>query len=321
METIELVPPVNGSAQKKYSPFIEANTVETTMAELNKEHIIPVFAKDNEPLVSHQDFVLSVCQAFENAFPGLAYSNPEIRVSHPIKGRIPEARHKQAKDLEDWEKTIYYERMMFAIYVPGITINVGGNQLMLTVGGVKAYNHDNLHGKSGTLQNFKVFIGFRNMVCTNLCVNSDGYLGDVKCQDIEGLVRAVTKGYSQYGIESQVHQMEAMTNVVLSEHQFSMLIGRCKIYQHLDIDQREGIPPLHFGDHHLNTVCRDYFNNSSFSRMANGSISLWSLYNLFTGSNKNSYIDKFLQRSENATGMADHIHRALAGDESWYLNF
>ena len=33
-------------------PFITANTVES-LQEIKKHHIIPVFTKDNEPLVSH----------------------------------------------------------------------------------------------------------------------------------------------------------------------------------------------------------------------------------------------------------------------------
>ena len=36
-----------------------------------------------------------------------------IRLSHLIKGRIPEAKLKIAQDLEEYEKTLYYERMAF----------------------------------------------------------------------------------------------------------------------------------------------------------------------------------------------------------------
>ncbi len=54
---------------------------------------------------------------------------PEIRVSHIIKGRIPEAIHKPANQLLESDKTIYYERMMLCIEVPTIYETVEGNKL------------------------------------------------------------------------------------------------------------------------------------------------------------------------------------------------
>ncbi|WP_343671721.1 DUF3871 family protein [Chitinophaga sp.] len=35
--------------------------------------------------------------------------------------------------------------------------------------------------------------------------------------------------------------------------------------------------------------------DDSFCREVDGSINLWTLYNLFTGANKSSYIDTFLE--------------------------
>jgi hypothetical protein len=60
-------------------------------------------------------------------------------------------------------------------------------QLSLTVGGVKAYNLENLNSTSGSDQHFKVFIGFQNKVCTNMCVSTDGYLGDLKIKNLKQL--------------------------------------------------------------------------------------------------------------------------------------
>ena len=37
--------------------FIEANTVDIPFSEIKEEHIIPVFVKDNEPLISHAEFI------------------------------------------------------------------------------------------------------------------------------------------------------------------------------------------------------------------------------------------------------------------------
>ena len=38
-------------------PFIISNTLETTLDEMRNDHIIPVFTKDNETLISHVEFI------------------------------------------------------------------------------------------------------------------------------------------------------------------------------------------------------------------------------------------------------------------------
>jgi hypothetical protein len=56
----------------------------------------PGLFKDNESTISHQEFIEIVGQAAQMAFQRAGYLNPAIRVSHPIKGRIPEAVGKPA---------------------------------------------------------------------------------------------------------------------------------------------------------------------------------------------------------------------------------
>lgn len=109
---------------------------------------------------------------------------PSIRVSHPIKGRTPDAKDKPAKDLLEHEKTIYYERMAFVVEIPTIRDTFNGNELSLTIGGVKSYSLDNLYNRKGTDEHFKVFIGFQNKVCCNLCVWTDGYAGNLKVKNM-----------------------------------------------------------------------------------------------------------------------------------------
>src|SRR5690606_1528712 len=85
-------------------PFIEANTEEVDLLHLKKDCIIPVFSKDNEKTLAHQEFIEIAQNSISKAFPHHSIELPEIRVSHQIKGRIPEAIHKNAKDLLDHEK-------------------------------------------------------------------------------------------------------------------------------------------------------------------------------------------------------------------------
>ncbi len=102
------------------SAFIGANTIEVNLQEIQRQHIIPVFSKDNEPLISHGDFIQTTYDVINHCFKGEDILSPSIRVSHPIKGRTPEARYKPANQLEDHEKTIYYERAMFVFEIPSI---------------------------------------------------------------------------------------------------------------------------------------------------------------------------------------------------------
>jgi hypothetical protein len=72
-----------------------------------------------------------------------------------------------------------------------------------------------------------------------------------------------------------------------------------------------GLPKLDFGDSQINQVVDGYYNDKNFSRNDDGTISLWNLYNLFTGANKSSYIDRFLERSVNAGDVVRNLAVAI----------
>jgi len=170
------------SLEQDNKAFITANTVPMSLEEIRNNHIIPVFVKDNEVAISHIDFIEAAQDVVADVYASEHILKPVVRLSHPIKGRIPEARNKPAIELLDREKTIYYERMMFIIEVPSIQDTIDSNTLSLTIGGVKSYNLDNLYSKKGSDEHFKIFVGFKNRVCTNLCVWTDGYMESLKCR-------------------------------------------------------------------------------------------------------------------------------------------
>jgi hypothetical protein len=114
--------------------FLAANTVPVNINELKDKHTIPVFAKDNESTISHQEFIESVTYVADRIFGGETILKPAVRVSHPIKGRIPSAVGKPAKELQEHEKTLYYERMAFAIEIPSVNGRIADNGLNLTIG-------------------------------------------------------------------------------------------------------------------------------------------------------------------------------------------
>lgn len=118
----------------KTTPFIEANTKEVSLRHLQSDCVVPVFSKDNEVTISHPAFVETVHEVAQQFFRGETIDSPSVRVSHIIKGRIPEAIHKPVNQLLETDKTIYYERMMFCFEIPTIHEDIDGNPLKLTVG-------------------------------------------------------------------------------------------------------------------------------------------------------------------------------------------
>ncbi|MFC4209551.1 DUF3871 family protein [Pedobacter lithocola] len=275
-------------------PFIIANTFQTTYHELKQEHLIPVFVKDNQPVISQADFIEMTNEIVSHIYEGEEIMIPNIRVSHPIKGRIPEAKNKPAHLLLEEEKTIYYERMAFVIEVPSISSVINGNRLNLTIGGIKAYNLDNLYSKKGSEEHFKIFIGFQNKVCTNLCISTDGYRGELRVRNTQELMDGILKLLTQYNAQRHIENLDSFQNFILPQREFAHLIGKARMYAFLPKKDKMHLPELQFGDTQLGMVVKDYYNDETFCQNEDGSIDLWRLYNLFTGSNKSSYIDIFL---------------------------
>ena len=313
--------PNNLSRDKEITPFIVANTIEVPLHHLKQDCIIPVFSKDNEKTIAHQEFIESVLTAISKVFPHHSISTPEIRVSHQIKGRTPDAIHLNVKDLLDHQKTIYYERMAFVINIPSIVDSINGNELTLSVGGVRSYNLENLYNKK-TLEKFKFFIGFQNKVCLNMCINTNGFKEDLRVSSASELQHKVIEVMQNYNAELHLMEMKEFTQDYLSEHQFAQLIGKSRLYQHLPKSEKQKIPMLNFNDSHINTMAKDYYEDKNFCRLDDGRINLWDVYNLFTQANKSSYIDTFLDRNLNAFEFTKGIQKTLNGnlDYHWFLS-
>ena len=301
-------------------PFIEANTKEVRLSHLQEDCIIPVFSKDNEVTISHQSFIGTVLDAARKVFPFEEISDPAIRVSHVVKGRIPEAIHKPVSQLLESDKTIYYERMMFCFDVPTIFQDINGCRLNLTIGGVRAYNEQNLYSRKAP-EKFKLFIGFKNMVCCNLCVSTDGYKASIRVMEISALMEMAVELFRSYNMQQHLRIMEAFRDCRMSESQFAQFLGKCRLYQYLPTAERKRLPELLMTDTQIGLVANAYYHDGDFCKSEDGSIDLWRVFNLFTGANKSSYIDNFLDRADNATKVTTGLARALYGDQeySWFL--
>jgi len=302
-------------------PFVEANTVKTNLNHLKNDCIIPVFSKDNEKTIAHQEFIEAVQESVAKSFQGETIQKPEIRVSHQIKGRVPSAIHKSAKELLEHERTVYYERMAFIIRIPSMVTTIDGNKIALTVGGVRAYNQQNLYSKK-TYEKFKFFIGYQNLVCCNLCISSDGYVEELKADSYVNMLAKITEVIENYNAEQHITTLKDLTNYDLTEHQFAQLIGRARLYNYLPKKIKNVVPNLFLNDGQLSTVAKDYYKDDAFCKNESGDINLWKLYNLFTQANKSSYIDTFLNRNVNAFDFSKGLTKALNGNENyhWFLS-
>ena len=273
------------------SQFIVANTAESSVGRMQAEHIIPVFAKDNEVAISHHEFVQQCYHAVQHFFNDILLPEPQIRVSHPIHGRIPEAMYKKPAELLDHEKTLYYERMMFLVQVPSVTKVIDGKVVNLVVAGVKAFNQDKMHGKT-TPQKFKVAIGFQVHVCSNLCIFTDGYVKEIYTSNTDDLYLDVYNLCASFHPEREVQKLQVWADTYLSEVQFWEFVGKVRSdFYNPKMDTSSWL-----GDQQMAKVVRGYFINEHFACKEDGSISLWNLYNLLTEANKSSYVDSFLDR-------------------------
>lgn len=314
----EMIQDVSQVVRKPSSKFIEANTSEVTLEHLKNDCIIPVFAKDNETTISHYEFIEATKEVVQSLI-SKTISEPVIRVSHQIKGRIPSAIGKPVKELKEYEKTIYYERMAFMMEVPNRQVVVNNQILNLTVGGVRAYNQENLFSKK-SIEKFKVFIGFKNTVCTNLCISTDGLKSEIRVSSLLELQEVVQNLIMNYDEDSHLGNMERVSKYKINEFEFAHLIGKMKMYHFLENSSKKGKFPMLLTDSQITSVVKGFYNDLNFKYSGNFDLNLWNLYNLFTGANKSSYIDNHLERNVNAHEFIHNLADSLHNDDvNWYL--
>jgi hypothetical protein len=300
--------------------FMAANTEIISIDEMRKKHTIPVFAKDNESTISHQEFVETINYVAEQIFGGEQILKPAVRVSHPIKGRIPSAVGKPAKELMEHEKTLYFARIAFAIEIPSISDNVAGNGLNLTIGGVRAYDLENLYSRKSE-ERFKLFIGFKNKVCCNLCISTDGFKSDVKVRTIAELAQQAYSLFGEFNVYKEIGKFINLPDTVITESQFAQILGRARLYHYMPFKDKKDLPAFPLMDSQVNLVVKDYYSDKSFCKDDSGNLNLWKLYNLFTGANKSSYIDNYLDRGVGCQSFVNGLYEAIGVNKyHWFIN-
>ena len=299
--------------------FLEANTNAITLQELTEQCVVPTWA-NQELTISHQDFINTVHDAACNVFAGETINNPEIRVSHIVRGRTANSLHKRTSELLESEKTQFYQRLAFAFTIPSLHECIDGQRLELCIGGVRNYSDLNLYRANRGMEKFAIYLGWRVNVCSNQVLTGDGVRLNIEVMSLHDLYKAVLDLFYNFNLEKDIQLLHSLTQTRLTESQFAQIVGRMRLYQALPSYLQREIPKLLITDSQINNVCRDYYNNPNFGHKDN-TISLFDFHNLLTEANKSSYIDSYVQRGINATEITVGIGKALQGDSeySWFL--
>ena len=260
--------------------FLEANTNAITLEELAEQCVVPTWA-NQELTISHQDFINTVHDAALNVFAGETINNPEIRVSHIVRGRIPSALGKRSSELLDSEKTQFYQRLAFAFTIPSLHECIDGQRLELCIGGVRNYSDLNLYRANRGMEKFTIFIGWRVNVCSNQVLTGDGVRLNIEVMSLHDLYKAVLDLFYNFNLEKDIQLLQSLTQTRLTESQFAQIVGRMRLYQALPSYLQREIPKLLITDSQINNVCRDYYNNPNFGHKGN-TISLFDFHNLLT---------------------------------------
>jgi hypothetical protein len=300
-------------------PFIESNTISCSLEEIRNNHIIPTY-RDNTRLIATAEFIDTTYEIVKKLFPNETILAPNIRVSHPVRGRIPEAKHKHVSELLENETTVFFERTCFIIEIPSIQADVAGNTLSLTVAGIKSYQKDNVNGKENSNEHFQIAIGFLNKICSNGNFWLDGYSNEVAVKSLSSLHALIHSLVERYNSSYHLHHLRQLSEVEISEQEFAMILGKMKMYQYLPQQMKNKIKPMLLGDSQINTVVKQFYLDENFHRESSGGINLFNFYNLITGSLKSAYIDSYLEKHVSSFHLIEDIRFAKHNkSESWYL--
>ena len=304
--------------------FIESNTSGITLEELKRKCIVPSF-KDSSLTLSHQVFAENVLGAAMDYFNGETFGELECRVSHPISGRTPNALLKPEKFLTEADKTLFFQRFCFCFELTSMTKTIDGQPICLTIGGVRAYNEQNLYANKSP-EKLKIFIGWRVKVCSNLMLSCDGLQDRLEVMSSLDIYKSALDLFTAFDPIDNFNMLENLVNTRLSTQEFCNIIGRMRLYQALPARTRQELhlPELLLGDSQINAATREFVGNENFGLNGQDSISCYQLLQCLNESSKSSYIDTFLTKNRNCVEIATGIQKAIEGRDtenySWFLS-
>lgn len=311
-------------ADAEHPNFIESNTHSISYDELTTKHVIPTFSEGSLSL-SHGSIINATMRAAEEVYGEL--TPVEIRVSHRIQGRTPEAMNKPASELQDSDITTFYQRMAFISHVKTLTRSINGVEVHLCIGGTRSYSEDKLFGRP-TPSKMRLFVGWFVKICSNGCLTCSGNSGSIECLTEADVYEKALALFNGFDLEKEttLELLENLGTTRISESEFCKIIGRLRLYQALPASEQNVLPKVIFGDQAANKIVQGYVSNPNFGlKEGADSISLWEFLQLANEAVKQgAYIDNWLERNQNCTDFVLGIQRALLGTDQdgydWFLN-
>lgn len=314
-----------GSEQETEHPnFIESNTQGISYEELTEKNVIPTYA-DGTLTLSHGSIINATMRAAQEVYGEL--EPVEIRVSHRIQGRTPEAMNKPASELQDEDITTFWQRMAFIYHVKNLTRSINGVEVHLCIGGTRSYSEDKLFGRP-TPSKMRLFVGWFVRICSNGCLTCDGNSGTIECLTEADVYEKALALFGTFNPEKEntLELLKNLGNTKISEQEFCNIVGRLRLYQALPAAEQNVLPKVILGDQAVNKIVQGYVSNPNFgTKEGEDTISLWQLLQLANEAVKQgAYIDNWLERNQNCTDLVLGIQRALLGTDEegydWFLN-
>ena len=314
-----------GSEQEAEHPnFIESNTQGISYEDLTEKNVIPTYA-DGTLTLSHGSIINATMRAAQEVYGEL--EPVEIRVSHRIQGRTPEATNKPASELQDEDITTFYQRMAFICHIKNLTRSINGVEVHLCIGGTRSYSKDKLFGKP-TPSKMRLFVGWFVRICSNGCLTCDGNSGTIECLTEADVYEKALALFDTFNPEKEntLELLKNLGNTKISEQEFCNIVGRLRLYQALPASEQNVLPKVILGDQAVNKIVQGYVSNPNFgTKLGEDTISLWQLLQLANEAVKQgAYIDNWLERNQNCTDLVLGIQRAILGTDEdgydWFLN-
>lgn len=314
-----------GSEQEAEHPnFIESNTQGISYEDLTEKNVIPTYA-DGTLTLSHGSIINATMRAAQEVYGEL--EPVEIRVSHRIQGRTPEAMNKPASELQDEDITTFWQRMAFICHIKNLTRSINGVEVHLCIGGTRSYSEDKLFGRP-TPSKMRLFVGWFIRICSNGCLTCDGNSGTIECLTEADVYEKALALFDTFNPEKEntLQLLENLGNTKISQQEFCNIIGRLRLYQALPAAEQNVLPKVILGDQAVNKIVQGYVSNPNFgTKLGEDTISLWQLLQLANEAVKQgAYIDNWLERNQNCTDLVLGIQRAILGTDEdgydWFLN-
>ena len=159
-------------------------------------------------------------------------------------------RTKRKEELKPEDETIYYQRMAFCFHIRTICREMNGEEVHLCIGGVRSLNEENLYGKKSP-EKFKIFIGWRVRVCSNLMLTCDGLTGRLEVMGDTDIYIAALKLFREFNPEQNLRLLENLGRTMISQEQFCQIIGRLRLYQVLQMCIRDSFSSQQRGTDNL----------------------------------------------------------------------